>query len=78
MAKTREQILEKYRNKLSKKSGVIATNWNAAKEKMKAGYAATPFKASRKAAYNTMIDATTHPGIDVEKAVRNYTLAMFD
>ena len=55
-----EEMVAKGKAKLDRKADKMTTSWNAAKERMKAGYGRTPFGPTRKSNYNTGIDAATH------------------
>lgn len=61
--------------KMRRKASTMSTSWNAAKPRMKTGYGATPFGPTRKANYNSGVDAGVHR-VDVEKWERAWTSKM--
>jgi len=61
--------------KLTRKAAAMSSSWAAAKGRMKTGYGATPFGPTRKANYNSGVDAASHR-VDVEKWARNYRAKM--
>jgi len=61
--------------KMTRKAAQMTSSYNAAKPRMKTGYGATPFGPTRKANYNTAIDAAVHR-VDVEKWARNFRAKM--
>ena len=62
--------------KLTAKAADMATSYNAAKPRMKAGYAETPFGPARKSAYNTGIDRAVYRAPDVATWQRNWAAKM--
>lgn len=75
MSPTLEEMAAKGRDKLLRKASQITASWTAAKERMKAGYDATPFGPTRKSNYRAGIDAATHR-VDPEKWYRNWIAKM--
>jgi len=65
----------KGRAKLDRKAARMSTSWNAAKPRMKSGYAAVGFGPTRQANYSSGIDAATHK-VDAAKWERNWSLKM--
>ena len=60
---------------MDRKAATMSTSWNAAKGRMKTGYGNTPFGPTRKANYNSGVDAATHR-VDTEKWARNFAAKM--
>lgn len=61
--------------KMSRKAGTMKTSYDAAKGRMKTGYGATPFGPTRKANYNSGVDAGVFR-VDVDKWARNWEAKM--
>jgi len=61
--------------KLVRKDATMKTSYNAAKGRMKTGYGLTPFGPTRKANYNTGVDAGVFR-TDPEKWARNWAAKM--
>lgn len=61
--------------KMRRKAAAMSSSWAAAKARMKTGYGGMPFGPTRKANYNSGIDAGTHR-VDVEKWERNWRAKM--
>jgi hypothetical protein len=70
-----EAMQEKGRTKLIRKGPSISAAYNAAKERMKRGYALCPFGETRKRNYVAGIDAAVHR-VDPEKWARNWVEKM--
>ncbi len=64
------------RQKVTAALPTMGTNWSAAKSRMKAGYAETPFGPTRKNAYNRKIDAATYVNPDVDTMVTHWERKM--
>jgi len=62
--------------KLTARAGDMVTSYNAAKSRMKTGYAETPFGPARKTAYNAGIDRAVYKAPDVSKWQRNWAAKM--
>lgn len=75
VARTLEEMTSVGAEKLRRKAASITRSWEAAKGRMKTGYGATPFGPTRKANYNSGIDAATHR-TDPEKWARNWPAKM--
>jgi len=61
--------------KMTRKATTMSTSWAAAKPRMKTGYGLTPFGTTRKANYNTGVDAGVFR-TDPEKWARNWAAKM--
>lgn len=61
--------------KLVRKASSMSSSWNAAKPRMKNGYGSTPFGPTRKANYNSGIDAGQHRN-DPDKWAKNFAAKM--
>lgn len=61
--------------KLTRKAGTMKTSWEAAKPRMKTGYGLTPFGPTRKANYNSGVDAGVFR-VDPDKWARNWRAKM--
>jgi len=66
-----EEMVSKGKSKLDRKADQMGRSWTAAKERMKSGYARTPFGTTRKSNYNSGIDAASFR-TDNEKWARNW------
>ena len=62
--------------KLSAKGASMANSWNAAKGRMSAGYARTPFGPTRKSNYQAGINNATYHAPDAGKWQTNWTAKM--
>lgn len=71
-----QEMASKGQAKLSAKSASMASSWNAAKGRMAAGYAATPFGPTRKSNYSAGLNAATYHAPDASKWARNWTAKM--
>jgi len=74
--KTLAEMASQGATKLRTKAPTMASSWNAAKSRMSAGYAATPFGPTRKSNYQAGINAAVYHAPDVEKWQRNWTAKM--
>lgn len=63
-------------DKLRRKAASMAASYAAAKPRMKAGYALTPFGPTRKANYDREVDAATYRAPDPGKWSRAWTAKM--
>jgi len=70
------EMASKGQSKLAAKAGTMTASYNAAKGRMKSGYAATPFGPTRKAAYSTGVDAATYHAPDPAKWSKNWQAKM--
>jgi len=70
------EMASKGQTKLSAKSASMASSWNAAKGRMSAGYAATPFGPTRKSNYSAGLNAAVYHSPDPSKWARNWTAKM--
>lgn len=61
--------------KMARKEATMKSSYDAAKPRMKTGYGLTPFGPTRKANYNTGVDAGVFR-TDTEKWARNYAAKM--
>ncbi|MEM1557425.1 MAG: hypothetical protein QXI11_00875 [Thermoproteota archaeon] len=75
MPLTLDEMADKGYRKAKAKEPRISTSWEAAKERMKRGYDATPFGPTRKANYRAAIDAARHRQ-DWDKWKENWTSKM--
>jgi hypothetical protein len=71
MPLTLEEMAAKGYAKLSRKSAIMSSNWEAAKPHMKEAYGRLPFGPNTKAAYNAGIDAGKHR-VDIDKWRTNW------
>ena len=71
--KSLQEMAAQGATKLRTKAASMAASWNAAKGRMAAGYAATPFGPTRKANYQAGINAATYHAPDADKWQRNWT-----
>ena len=62
--------------KLTRKASGMASSYNAAKGRMKAGYAATGFGPARTSAYNAGVDAAQYRAPDATKWATNWSAKM--
>ena len=62
--------------KLTRKATTMVTSYNAAKTRMKAGYAGAGFGPARTAAYNSGIDAAAFRAPDPAKWASNWSAKM--
>ena len=76
MVRSLAEMAAKGARKLTAKAPVMAGNWDAAKPRAKASYAALPFGPRTKAAYNAGIDAGVYHVPDVAKWTRNWQAAV--
>ena len=70
------EMASKGQAKMAAKGATMAASWNAAKGRMAAGYAATPFGPTRKSAYSAGLNAATYRAPDPAKWARNWTAKM--
>jgi hypothetical protein len=70
-----DEMVSAGKAKLDRKAAAMSSSWNAAKGRMKTGYGNTPFGPTRKANYNTGVDAATHR-TDNEKWAANWRKKM--
>lgn len=70
---TIDEMAAKGRRKLEAKARIISERWEAAKPDMIAGYRATPFGPSVKAAYEAAISVAKHR-LDIPKWERRWKL----
>jgi len=75
MVRSLDEMVSVGTAKMTRKAAAMSSSWNAAKGRMKTGYGATPFGPTRKANYNSGVDAATHR-VDVEKWARNFRAKM--
>jgi len=75
MPRTLDEMVSVGQAKLSRKATNMSSSWNAAKGRMKTGYGAMPFGPTRKANYNSGVDAGTHR-VDAAKWATNYRAKM--
>jgi len=75
MPRSLEEMISTGQAKMTRKAAQMTSSYNAAKSRMKTGYGATPFGPTRKANYNSAIDAATHR-VDAEKWARNFGAKM--
>ena len=76
MVRSLAEMAAKGARKLGAKAATMKGSYDAAKPRMKAGYAATPFGPRRKAAYNAGIDAGVYYAPDPSKWSRNWVAKM--
>ena len=76
MAKTLAEMASKGKRKLTAKAPTMASNWDAAKSRMKASYGALPFGPTTKSAYNAGVDAGVYHVPDISKWERNWLAAV--
>lgn len=76
MARSLSEMAAKGARKLTAKASVMASNYDAAKPRAKANYAALPFGPNTKAAYNAGIDAGRYRVPDVAKWQKNWVAAV--
>lgn len=72
MVRSIAEMAAKGQRKLAAKAGIMASNYNAAKTRMKANYAALPFGPNTKAAYAAGVDAGQYRAPDAAKWARNW------
>jgi hypothetical protein len=70
-----DEMVSAGKAKMDRKSGSMASSYNAAKGRMKTGFGATPFGPTRKSNYNTGVDAATYR-TDNDKWARNWRAKM--
>jgi len=71
-----QEMASKGQAKLQVKASTMASSWNAARGRMSAGYNATPFGPTRKAAYQAGISAATYHAPDPNKWATNWIAKM--
>jgi hypothetical protein len=76
MVRSLAEMAAKGQRKLSAKAPTMKASYDAAKARMKAGYAAMPFGPRRKAAYAAGVDAGVYTAPDPAKWARNWTAKM--
>lgn len=76
MVRSLGEMAAKGQRKLAAKAATMAASYNAAKPRMKAGYAAMPFGPRRKAAYAAGVDAGVYHAPDATKWARNWSAKM--
>jgi hypothetical protein len=75
MPRTLSEMAAAGKAKMSRKAAAMSSSWSAAKSRMKTGYGATPFGPTRKANYNSGVDAGVHR-VDVDKWERAWVAKM--
>ncbi|MDP3063634.1 MAG: hypothetical protein Q8O40_10580 [Chloroflexota bacterium] len=75
MARSLSEMVTQGKGKLERKASSMTTSWNAAKSRMKTNYGKQPFGPTRKANYNTEVDAATHRS-DPTKWAEHYAAKM--
>jgi len=75
---TIDEMVAKGESKLRAKAGTMASSYTAAKSRMKSGYGATPFGATRKSAYNAGVDAGVYHAPDPTKWGSNWRAKMVE
>lgn len=76
MAKSMEEMASQGEAKLRVKAASMASSWAAAKSRMKAGFAAVGFGATRTGNFNSMVDAATYRAPDPAKWRTNWLAKM--
>jgi len=74
--KSLDEMVSQGKGKLARKAGSMKASYEAARGRMKTGYAATPFGPTRKANYNSGVDGGTYRAPDAEKWARNWKAKM--
>lgn len=74
--KTLAEMAASGEDKLRRKAADMAASYAAAKTRMKAGYALTPFGPTRKGAYDRGVDAATYRAPDPSAWSRAWTAKM--
>jgi len=76
MARSRSEMAAKGRAALADKASGLKASWEAARPRMKAGYASLDFGPRRKAAYAAGIDRAVYNAPDPAKWEANWTAKM--
>ena len=74
-ALTLDQMAAEGKRKMDLKASSMTASWNAAKSRMKSGFADQPFGPTRKANFNTAVDNATHR-VDNDKWLKNWLAKM--